>query len=72
MASLQRYSSHSQTYWRLVESFRRPGGKPTVRVLMHLGKAEELFYRLQLGLAPSVRRIPGRTRSWSCMRSLRC
>jgi|GEM_PF-2729832 len=47
MAFLQRYASHGQTYWRLVESFRRPGGKPTVRVLMHLGKAEELLSRLQ-------------------------
>jgi len=46
MASLQRYSSHGQTYWRIVESFRRPDGKPTVRVLMHLGKAEELLARL--------------------------
>lgn len=47
MPSLQRYSSHGQTYWRIVESFRRPDGKPTVRVLMHLGKAEELLSRLQ-------------------------
>jgi transposase len=46
MASLQRYSSHGQTYWRIVESFRRPDGKPAVRVLMHLGKAEELLARL--------------------------
>ena len=46
MASLQRYSSHGQTYWRIVESFRRADGKPTVRVLMHLGKAEELLARL--------------------------
>lgn len=46
MASLQRYSSHGQTYWRIVESYRRPDGKPTVRVLMHLGKAEELLGRL--------------------------
>lgn len=46
MASLQRYSSHGQTYWRIVESYRRADGKPTVRVLMHLGKAEELLARL--------------------------
>jgi transposase len=46
MASLQRYSSHGQIYWRIVESFRRPDGKPSVRVLMHLGKAEELLSRL--------------------------
>jgi len=47
MASLQRYSSHGQTYWRIVESFRRSDGQPTVRVLVHLGKAEELLFRLQ-------------------------
>jgi transposase len=47
MPSLQRYSSHGRTYWRIVESFRRPDGKPTVRVLMHLGKAEELLSRLE-------------------------
>jgi hypothetical protein len=46
MASLQRYSSHGQTSGRIVESFRRPGGKPTVRVLMHLGKAEDWLSRL--------------------------
>lgn len=46
MPSLQRYSSHGQIYWRIVESFRRPDGKPSVRVLMHLGKAEELLSRL--------------------------
>jgi transposase len=47
MPSLQRYSSHGQTYWRIVESFRRPDGKPTVGVLMHLGKVDELLSRLQ-------------------------
>jgi transposase len=47
MPSLQRYSSHGRPYWRIVESYRRPDGKPTVRVLMHLGKAEDLLARLQ-------------------------
>jgi len=47
MASLQRFSSHGQAYWRIVESFRRPDGRPTVRVLMHLGKADQLLSRLQ-------------------------
>jgi hypothetical protein len=46
MPSLQRYSSHGRTYWRIVESFRRSDGKPTVRVLMHLGKAEQLLARV--------------------------
>ncbi len=47
MPSLQRYSSNGQIYWRIVESFRRPDGKPSVRVLQHLGKAEDLLARLQ-------------------------
>jgi len=47
MASLQRYSSHGSQYWRIVESYRRPDGKPTVRVLAHLGKAEDLLARLE-------------------------
>jgi hypothetical protein len=47
MASLQRYSSHRITYYRIVETYRRLDGKPTVRVLLHLGKAEDLLTRLQ-------------------------
>jgi phage gp46-like protein len=47
MASLQRYSSHGLTYYRIVESYRRPDGQPTVRALLHLGKAEDLLARLQ-------------------------
>ena len=47
MASLQRYSSNGQIYYRIVESYRRPDGKPTVRVLMHLGRAADLLARLQ-------------------------
>jgi transposase len=47
MASLQRYSSHGQPYYRIVESFRRSDGKPAVRVLAHLGKADDLLARLQ-------------------------
>ena len=47
MAWLQRYSSHGITYYRIVESYRRLDGKPTVRALLHLGKAEDLLARLQ-------------------------
>lgn len=47
MASLQRFSSHGHAYWRIVESFRRPDGRPTVRTLMYLGKADDLLARLQ-------------------------
>jgi transposase len=47
MASLQRFSSRGHKYWRIVESYRREDGRPTVRVLMHLGKAEDLLARLE-------------------------
>jgi len=47
MSSLQPYQSHGQTYYRIVESFRRPDGKPALRVLLHLGKADELLARIQ-------------------------
>jgi hypothetical protein len=53
MASLQRYSSHGLTYYRIVESYRRPDGKPTVRVLLHLGRGEDLLGRLQ-GQRPAL------------------
>jgi len=46
MASIQRFSSHGQTYYRVVESYRRPDGRPTVRTLVHLGKADALLARL--------------------------
>jgi transposase len=47
MPSLQPYQSHGHTYYRIVESFRRPDGKPALRVLLHLGKADDLLARLQ-------------------------
>jgi transposase len=55
MASLQRYSSNGQIYYRIVESYRRPDGKPTVRVLMHLGKAADLLARLEQQRAHAIR-----------------
>lgn len=45
MASLQRYTSKGQTYWRLVES-KRVNGKPRLFVLAHLGTADTLYARL--------------------------
>lgn len=54
MASLQRFTSHGQSYWRIVESYRRKDGRPTVRVLAHLGKVEQLLSRLQ-GAEQSLR-----------------
>ena len=46
MASLQRYKSHGRTYYRLVESYRKDG-KPHIRVLAHLGKAEDVWALLK-------------------------
>jgi len=46
MASIQRFSTHGHSYWRIVESYRRPDGKPAIRTLMHLGKADDLLARL--------------------------
>jgi len=47
MASIQRFTSGGNTYFRIVESYRRDDGHPTVRVLEHLGKAEDLLARLR-------------------------
>jgi transposase len=47
MPSLQRFSSSGHTYWRIVESYRRKDGRPTVRTLMYLGKADDLLAKLQ-------------------------
>ena len=46
MASLQRYTSRGYTYYRLVESYRKQG-KPHIRVLAHLGKAEDVWALVQ-------------------------
>jgi transposase len=42
MASLQRYQSHGIPYYRIVESFRK-NGKPSLRVLAHLGRVEDIL-----------------------------
>jgi transposase len=46
MASLQAYSSHGIQYYRIVESFRNQG-KPSIRVLAHLGRVDEILRRHQ-------------------------
>ena len=46
MASLQAYSSHGIRYYRIVESFRKEG-KPSLRVLAHLGRVDEILHRHQ-------------------------
>ena len=44
MASLQAYRSHGIPYYRIVESFRKEG-KPSIRVLAHLGRVDEILRR---------------------------
>lgn len=46
MASLQAYNSHGIRYYRIVESFRKEG-KPSIRVLAHLGRVDEILRRHQ-------------------------
>ena len=46
MASLQAYQSHGRRYYRIVESFRQ-NGKPRLRVLLHLGRAEDVLRRVE-------------------------
>ncbi len=46
MASLQAYKSHGIPYYRIVESFRNEG-KPSIRVLAHLGRVDEILRRHQ-------------------------
>jgi transposase len=45
MATIQKRTSHGQTYWYIVES-RRVNGKPRPVTLAYLGKAEDLLERL--------------------------
>ena len=42
MASLQPYQSHGIQYYRIVESFRK-NGKPSIRVLAHLGRVDDIL-----------------------------
>lgn len=42
MASLQAYQSHGIHYYRIVESFRK-NGKPSLRVLAHLGRVDDIL-----------------------------
>jgi transposase len=44
MASLQAYASHGIQYYRIVESFRN-NGKPSIRVLAHLGRVDDILHR---------------------------
>jgi transposase len=46
VASLQAYNSHGIRYYRIVESFRKDG-KPSIRVLAHLGRVDDILHRHQ-------------------------
>src|ERR1035438_9750902 len=46
MASLQAYQSHGIQYYRIVQSFRN-NGKPSIRVLAHLGRVDDILLRHQ-------------------------
>jgi hypothetical protein len=53
MASLQRFRVQGHSYWRIVES-RRVKGRPTIRVVAYLGKADNLLARLRIPLIVSA------------------
>src|SRR5258708_36074630 len=46
MASLQRFKVGGYSYWRIVES-RRVNGKPGIKVVAYLGKADTLLARIR-------------------------
>lgn len=56
MASLQRFRVQGHSYWRIVES-RRVNGKPGIRVVAYLGKADDLLARLRAAEALSIRSL---------------
>lgn len=53
MASLQRFRVKGHSYWRIVES-RRINGKPGIRVVAYLGKADDLLARLSAAEALQI------------------
>jgi hypothetical protein len=79
MASLQAYTSHGIQYYRIVESFRN-NGKPSIRVLAHLGRVDDILQRhrqqpkdvpvriasVSAG-APECRESSGITCRWQCL-----
>jgi transposase len=56
MASLQRFRVKGHSYWRIVES-RRVNGRPTIRVVAYLGKADDLLARLRGAETLTVRSV---------------
>jgi len=56
MASLQRVRVRGHSYWRIVES-RRVNGRPGIRVVAYLGKADDLLTRLSGAEALRIRSL---------------
>jgi len=56
LASLQRFRVRGHSYWRIVES-RRVKGKPGIRVVAYLGKADDLLARLRAAETFSIRSL---------------
>jgi len=56
MASLQRFRVKGHSYWRIVES-RRVNGKPGIRVVAYLGKADDLLARLSAAQTLLIRSL---------------
>lgn len=56
MPSLQRFRVRGHSYWRIVES-RRVNGKPGIRVVAYLGKADDLLARLRAAESLSIRSL---------------
>lgn len=56
MASLQRFRVRGHSYWRIVES-RRVNGRPGIRVVAYLGKADDLLARLSAAETLRIRSL---------------
>lgn len=56
MASLQRFRVRGHSYWRIVQS-RRVNGKPGIKVIAYLGKADDLLARLRAAETLSIRSL---------------
>lgn len=56
MPSLQRFRVKGHSYWRIVES-RRVNGKPGIRVVAYLGKADDLLARLSAAETLRIRSL---------------
>lgn len=58
MATIRKQKVGKYTYWQIIES-RRVNGKPRPKVLMHLGTAEQLLYKLRSG--PLIKKVNSRS-----------